>query len=216
MPKTTVYAELYCYGNLVAKGDWTGIKLELLLNQAEAQPQAKSIELTATDGYRVSISVALAQQPDVIVAYEIDGSALPETLRLVVPQANGDIWIAMIKSISLSISEPLNAGQSANTGAPVNTGQGPSLLPKQSLTPKQNQPVEPEPEQPKNETVSGPTPAPENTPQPTSDTPKQQDTTQTDVSGSLAEIQYGSLIAATATAVSIAGYMAYRRKTNKT
>src|SRR3989304_4815247 len=34
MPQTVVYAELYIYGNLVASGNWGGVRLQLLLEKA--------------------------------------------------------------------------------------------------------------------------------------------------------------------------------------
>ena len=41
-------------------------------------------------------------RPDVIIAYKLNSYPLMETLRLVIPDANGNMWIAMITSISLS------------------------------------------------------------------------------------------------------------------
>ena len=39
MPATTVYAELYCDGSLATYGNWTGLLLSDLLNQAKSDAQ---------------------------------------------------------------------------------------------------------------------------------------------------------------------------------
>ena len=51
MPKTTVYAELYCIGTFVASGNWTGVQLGYLLERAGVTQQAETLELYASDGY---------------------------------------------------------------------------------------------------------------------------------------------------------------------
>jgi len=104
MPKSIVHAELYCYGNLVSVGDWGGVKLGLLLEEAGVKQQAVTVEFNAKDGYRVFIPLADALRQDVIVAYEINGQLLSETLRLVIPDSNGNSWISMITEIRLSDS----------------------------------------------------------------------------------------------------------------
>jgi hypothetical protein len=103
MPKTTVNAGLYCYGLLVASGDWNGVKLSDLLNQAGLDPAVASISFTASDGYTVALPINIATRPDVIIAYDLDGAPLSEGLRLVVPDVNGNIWIAQITSINMSL-----------------------------------------------------------------------------------------------------------------
>jgi hypothetical protein len=104
MPNTTVEAELYCYGALVTRGQWTGIKITDLLAIANADLTASSIEFTAQDGYKVSIPMETAKQPDVILAYQLDSQPISETLRLVIPMANGNMWIAMVTSMTVSDS----------------------------------------------------------------------------------------------------------------
>jgi len=102
MPRSSVYAELYCYGRLVISGVWTGVRLSYLLEKAEVNQQARSIKFYAADGYTIDLSITA----DAIIAYEIDGQLLAETLRLVLPKANGDRWIAMITHINVSTSAP--------------------------------------------------------------------------------------------------------------
>lgn len=103
MPQTTVNADLYCYSSLVTSGNWTGVQLSLLLETAGYNEQAMSVEFYATDGYTISILITEALREDVIIAYKKDGQLLPETLRLVIPDANGILWISMIYQLTLSI-----------------------------------------------------------------------------------------------------------------
>ena len=102
MPETIVEAELYCYGDLVTSGHWTGVKISDLLNQVGADLNARSIIFTATDGYAIAISMETATRPDVILAYVKGESQLAETYRLVIPMANGNMWVAMIEFMTLS------------------------------------------------------------------------------------------------------------------
>ncbi len=103
MPKTTVSARLYCYGFLMASGNWSGVRLSYLLQQVGADyTNASSIDFVASDGYQMSIPIEAALREDVIVAYEMDGTPLSEGFRLVIPEKNGNTWIAMITTISMT------------------------------------------------------------------------------------------------------------------
>lgn len=103
MPRTTVYAWLDCYGSYVDSGNWTGVRLGYLLEKAGATQQVDGVQLYASDGYSTQISYSVAARMDVIVAYQKDGDALPST-RLVVPGANGDVWISAITQIKVVYS----------------------------------------------------------------------------------------------------------------
>jgi hypothetical protein len=104
MPKTIVSAELSCNGNFISNGDWGGIKLSDLLNQIGIDQSVATIDFTAQDGYSVNIPIKTAMRSDIIVAYEVDGAQINEILRLIVPEANGNIWISKISSIKMSLS----------------------------------------------------------------------------------------------------------------
>jgi DMSO/TMAO reductase YedYZ molybdopterin-dependent catalytic subunit len=101
MPRTTINAELDCVGSYVASGNWTGVQLGYLLEKAGLTQKANTVELYASDGYSTHISYSLATRGDVIVAYELDGKALLEVTRLVIPDTNGDIWISNITRIKV-------------------------------------------------------------------------------------------------------------------
>jgi len=126
MPKTTVNADLYCDGTIVTSGNWTGIRISYLLTQTHATPEVNSLQFTASDGYKVNIPYEVAIQPQIIIAYEKDGTPLVEELRLVLPGFNGVSWIALIDSITMSTS-----GANYPEGVTVGGGKLPKLLPTQ-------------------------------------------------------------------------------------
>lgn len=101
MPTTTVYAELSCYGSLIDGGNWTGVRLGLVLEKTGLIEKAERVEFHASDGYLTSMLYSEAMREDVIIAYEIDGSNLPEVTRLVIPGANGSEWISSIYKITI-------------------------------------------------------------------------------------------------------------------
>lgn len=154
MPTTTVYAELYCDGSLATSGNWTGILLSDLLFKAQQTPEVSSIQFTASDGYKVSIPIELAMQPQTIIAYQKDDRPLVEGLRLILAGSNGGAWISLITTITMSSS-----GADYPPGVNVGTGKINELASAQpSPTPKTltQQP----PETPKNTSnvqVSSPT-----------------------------------------------------------
>lgn len=148
-PTTTVYAELYCDGSLAAYGNWTGILLNDLLIKAQLTPGVSSIQLAASDGYKVNIPIELALQPQTIIAYRKDGEPLTEGLRLILEGSNGAAWISLITTITMSSSGadyPL--GVSAGIGKIndlTNTQSSPppvTLSPQPPLTPKNSSSIQ--------------------------------------------------------------------------
>jgi DMSO/TMAO reductase YedYZ molybdopterin-dependent catalytic subunit len=122
MPETAVSADLRCYGNLVTSGEWSGVSLSYLLQKAGSDPTVASISFFAQDGYKVSLPLEEAIQSDVIIAYQLDGSPLPETLRLVLPEENGNMWISMITSITMSTSTVQSgSGEGSGTTSYINS-----------------------------------------------------------------------------------------------
>jgi DMSO/TMAO reductase YedYZ molybdopterin-dependent catalytic subunit len=102
MPRTTVNAVLYCVdfpNKPVAEGNWTGVRLSLLLEKVKVSQDAIKIALTADDGYTTDIDLATAMRDDVILAYELNGKPLPEKLCLVVPGKWGYKWISSVSHI---------------------------------------------------------------------------------------------------------------------
>lgn len=103
MPRTTVQADLYCYGMLVTRGEWAGVELGYLMGQVGVgNLEQVSIDLKASDGYEIKdFPLSTAKRSDVIIAYEKNGTALSEQVRLVVPGTNGNVWISMITQITV-------------------------------------------------------------------------------------------------------------------
>jgi DMSO/TMAO reductase YedYZ molybdopterin-dependent catalytic subunit len=103
MPKSTVNAAIICVdfpSNIVAQGNWTGIKLRTLLEEAKPSADAIKVGFHAADGYSTDLPVETAMRDDVILAYEKDGEPLND-LRLVVPSKWGYKWISQLTRIEL-------------------------------------------------------------------------------------------------------------------
>jgi DMSO/TMAO reductase YedYZ molybdopterin-dependent catalytic subunit len=104
MPRTTIYAQIIWAGPpafLVAEGNWTGVKLWLLLQETGVLNGTVKVAFYAEDGYTTDLTRETTQRNDVILAYEKDGVALNETLRLVVPGQWGYKWISQVTGIVL-------------------------------------------------------------------------------------------------------------------
>jgi DMSO/TMAO reductase YedYZ molybdopterin-dependent catalytic subunit len=101
-PKTTVNASLYCEtGELFFEGNWTGVRLRLLLERAGISSSAIRIAFYADDGYTTDLLIVKANREDVILAYELNGQPLAEKLRLVVPGEWGYKWISKLGQIEV-------------------------------------------------------------------------------------------------------------------
>lgn len=104
MPKTTVNATLYCVGTpdrSLENGNWAGVRLAFLLENAGVSPDAIKIAFYARDGYTTDLTITQAEQENIILAYEKDGMPLSENLRLVVPGRWGYKWISQVDRIEL-------------------------------------------------------------------------------------------------------------------
>jgi DMSO/TMAO reductase YedYZ molybdopterin-dependent catalytic subunit len=142
MPKTSRYGELSCEGAFIESGNWTGVSLAFLLNESGIDPQAVTVGFQATDGYQVFFPMGAAMNGNMIIAYELDGLPLQEVLRLVVPGANGDVWISNIVSIgTLTVAVQTGA---MNSRLPI---PSPSQIPTLPLpvTPKPTKALTPTP-----------------------------------------------------------------------
>ena len=163
-PKTTVYGEIYCYGAFVGGGDWTGVSLSILLDKVKPDESAMSLGFHAADGYNKEISITEAMGGDVILAYEINGQPLSETLRLVLPSANGDLWVSMVNQIT--VNENPAGTTITSTGTEFPQPLQPSPVPQQPPTPQPTS--NPQPSQtPQPQQTQQPSQAPLSTPSPT-------------------------------------------------
>jgi DMSO/TMAO reductase YedYZ molybdopterin-dependent catalytic subunit len=128
---------------------WAGVKLRTLIENAGITTPSVELSFGAADGYSVQgFPMTEVTRDDVIIAYELDGTALSETVRLVVPGANGNVWIAMIDRITVT--------QSSSQASPVLPQSTPfpfsgGLLVEDPSTnqlslPKQNETIQEQPE----------------------------------------------------------------------
>ncbi len=140
MPKTTLYAEIYCYGSLVDSGDWSGVQLSYLLNQISDLSNVNSIQFVAADSYTVALPTLIAMTSETIIAYQKNSEPLSEGLRLVLPGYNGASWIAQIVSITLSNKEATTPAAASGTGGRANLIENlienSQTLPTPTLTPQ--------------------------------------------------------------------------------
>jgi DMSO/TMAO reductase YedYZ molybdopterin-dependent catalytic subunit len=107
MPKSSVSAELYCFGVFVISGNWGGVSLGQLCTAAQIETQSDYIilDFLASDSYAVSLNYAKSEKPqweNLIIAYELDGTPIAESLRLILPGVNGEQWIAWITQIKIT------------------------------------------------------------------------------------------------------------------
>lgn len=104
MPQTTVNAPLICVdmpNYVLMQGNWTGVKLRLLLEKAGISPQAIKVGFYAKDDYSTDLTMEAAMRDDIILAYEKDGEPLNEVLRLVAPGKWGYKWISQVVRVEL-------------------------------------------------------------------------------------------------------------------
>ena len=78
MPATRVKRDFQCVTGWRVPGvHWTGVRLSELLDRAGVKPEATALRFVSFDGeYRESLTLSQARRPDVIVAYELEGSPL--------------------------------------------------------------------------------------------------------------------------------------------
>ena len=102
MQQTTITANLYCVdapSEALEGGNWQGVELWTLLTQAGISSSATKIAFYCEDGFSTDLTVDAAKSDSIIVAYSLNGVALDEVVRLVVPGHYGYKWADQITSI---------------------------------------------------------------------------------------------------------------------
>jgi DMSO/TMAO reductase YedYZ molybdopterin-dependent catalytic subunit len=145
LSNSTVYAELYCYGAYVTGGNWTGVNLLHILEFVQLEQNADSLSFSASDGYNRVISISEAMQENVIISYEFNGNPLPETLRLVIPEANGEFWVAMINHIEVSTNSVASICSGPSVSLPTVIPQSPTPEPSLEVSPTPTPTFSPDP-----------------------------------------------------------------------
>ncbi len=184
MPTTTVNAAIICVdfpNNIVTEGNWTGVKLQTLLEAAKPSEDAIKVAFYADGAYSTDLTVETAMRDDVIVAYEKDGGAL-DNLRLVVPGKWGYKWIHHLIRVELVDYDFLGYWEGAGypddadvtEGSPSNNQVTPSIPDFFTPTPLPTTPTLPSPSPEPSPTPNAP-PAPLTqytpTPEPSENTP---------------------------------------------
>ncbi|UCH88216.1 MAG: molybdopterin-dependent oxidoreductase [Thermoplasmata archaeon] len=104
-PDTSAVVTLKCVSGPYGTAEWTGVKLNYILNLAGIKPGAKEVIFYAEDGFSSSLTVEDAKADDVILAYVMNGETLPVDhgypLRLVVPGKYGYKWVKWITEIEV-------------------------------------------------------------------------------------------------------------------
>ena len=157
MPRIQVVAPLYCEGVLIADGEWVGIQIGPLLEKAGIFPSATNLEFHASDGYAINVAVAAGQ--NMVIAYELNGKPIDESLRLVLPEYMGMYWISMITEIDVTNSTNYTIGPPDPSIGIVVTPQ-PTQTPIPSASPQPTQKSTPTPTQ---QPTSSPSLAPKTT-----------------------------------------------------
>ncbi len=167
MPKTEVYGAIYCDNVLVTQGTWGGVQVSALLNQAGLLTGASNLEFQAYDGY--TIKAAVSYQQRLMIAYELDGQPLNETLRLVAPGYPGNYWISQITEIKVTSSKNYDIGPWSPTPPPRTPKPTMPPPPTKAPTPTPTQQPSPTPE-PTETPVTTPTHTPISSISPEQDT----------------------------------------------
>ena len=133
LPQTIVNAKLICIDwpdQVLMSGNWTGVKLSLLLETAGISPQAMKVGFFATDNFSTDLSLETAMRENIIIAYELNGIPLGEEVRLIVPGKWGYKWIHHIEIIILYNDNFLGHYESNGFSdeADVNTPSPPSRM----------------------------------------------------------------------------------------
>jgi DMSO/TMAO reductase YedYZ molybdopterin-dependent catalytic subunit len=98
---------------------WGGVRLrdvyeQLIVPRAGAHASCRYLVIRALDGYRISLPLEDALQPDVMLAERLDGRPLPlehgAPLRLVAPQHYGYKSVKHVAAIELTTSEARGSG----------------------------------------------------------------------------------------------------------
>ena len=88
---------------------WEGFLVRDLLRRAEVLPEAKTVIFRASDGYATSFPLGYFYDNDIIIAYKMNGIAIPPErgypLMLVAESKWGYKWIKWITEIELSADE---------------------------------------------------------------------------------------------------------------
>lgn len=97
-PRQNVYHTLTCIsnpvgGDLIGNAEWSGIQFKALLDKAGVKPGVKKVVFTSADGYKDSITIDKALEPNTTLAVEMNGAPLTSDhgypARMLIPDIYG-------------------------------------------------------------------------------------------------------------------------------
>ncbi|MBI4278485.1 MAG: molybdopterin-dependent oxidoreductase [Armatimonadetes bacterium] len=112
LPSTNRYHTLCCIsnpigGDLISNATWRGVRLRDILARGGVKPNAKKVAFHAADGFSSAIPLALANHPDTLIVYEMNGQMLPRKhgfpARLLIPGVYGmkqPKWVTKIEVVA--------------------------------------------------------------------------------------------------------------------
>ncbi len=97
MPKVTARPLLVCPGVFDDSATWSGVPIKDVLERAGVQSGAAGVAMKSADGFRFTMTLTDALDPDNYLAYEWEGQPLPILhgfpLRAVLPGMPGGRWV---------------------------------------------------------------------------------------------------------------------------
>jgi hypothetical protein len=180
LPKTTVVATLICVdypNNPMAIGNWTGVQLRTLIEEASPTATAFKVGFFASDGYSTDLAIEDAMQENIILAYKNNG-VYTHDIRLVVPGRWGYKWISMITRIEVLDYNYLGFWESRGYSdfATITSSDVPQPSPDVNVSP--SSPINP----PTTSPLPQASPSPSASPELTQPGPKPTPTTATEIS----------------------------------
>ena len=104
-PAKTKIIMLRCVEGWSGVGEWTGIPLKDILEEAKIRHNAKTVVFYSVDGYSTSLPVEDSLGDNVMLSYKLNSGALPKEhgypLRLVAEGKYGYKWIKWITHIEV-------------------------------------------------------------------------------------------------------------------
>ena len=104
-PSVTDIGIINCPGFFVDIGEWTGVPVRTLLDEAGVRSSATQLIFHALDGYTQVLSLEHIDKFEVFLAYIVNGQILPlehgYPLRVVDKGSDGSTWIKWVNNITV-------------------------------------------------------------------------------------------------------------------
>ena len=105
-PSVTETVLLICPGFFTNNGRWTGVGLNVLLEEAKAKKGAEYVDIKGAQEKVVRVPLKDLDQKRILLAYRVNGEPLPRKhgfpLRLVFEDAYGSDWVKYVDELTVS------------------------------------------------------------------------------------------------------------------